>query len=170
MTRDLEKLSVPTEAAGFLTCGSAHAAAFPMHSISDIKAECSPFTVTRSYRNCTCFPFTRSRSGKMLHGGTVCSLVFLFLAGHSLPNDVIIHRCRRNDKQRSAFCRNSVNYTRENPVWRRGFSTAKKQPPTEVGGCIGKVFTFPVRSSRGYRAAQSTSRTGFPWSGSSGCG
>ena len=57
MTRDLEKLSVPTEAAGFLTCGSAHAAAFPMHSISDIKAECSPFTVTRSYRTYTCFPF-----------------------------------------------------------------------------------------------------------------
>ena len=132
-------------------------------------AECSTLTVTRSYRICTCFPFTRSRSEKMLHGGTVCSLVFLFLAGHSLPNDVIIHRCRRNDKQRSAFCRNSVNYTRENPVWRRGFSTAKKQPPTEVGGCIGKVFTFPVRSSRGYRAARSTSRTGSPWSGSSGC-
>jgi hypothetical protein len=57
MTRDLEKLSVPTEAAGFLTCGSAHAAAFPMHSISDIKSGMLPVYSDEIVQDLHLFPF-----------------------------------------------------------------------------------------------------------------
>ena len=57
MTRDLEKLSVPTEAAGFLTCGSAHAAVFPMHSISDIKSGVLPVYSDEIVQELHLFPF-----------------------------------------------------------------------------------------------------------------
>ena len=57
MTRDLEKLSVPTEAAGFLTCGSAHAAAFPMHSISDMKSGVLPVYSDEIVQELHRFPF-----------------------------------------------------------------------------------------------------------------
>lgn len=57
MTRDLEKLSVPTEAAGFLTCGSAHATAFPMHSISDIKSGMLPVYSDEIVQELHLFPF-----------------------------------------------------------------------------------------------------------------
>ena len=54
MTRDLEKLSVPTEAAGFLTCGSA---AFPMHSISDMKSGVFPVYSDEIVQELHLFPF-----------------------------------------------------------------------------------------------------------------
>ena len=57
MTRDLEKLSVPTEAAGFLTCGSVHAAAFPMHSISDITSGMLPVYSDEIVQDLHLFPF-----------------------------------------------------------------------------------------------------------------
>ena len=57
MTRDLEKLSVPTVAAGFLTCGSAHAAAFPMHSISGIKSGVLPVYSDEIVQELHLFPF-----------------------------------------------------------------------------------------------------------------
>ena len=50
--------------AGLPACGSPHPEAFPSRRVcarknSDIISGHSPFTVTRSYRICTCFPFHR---------------------------------------------------------------------------------------------------------------
>ena len=80
ITRDLENLFLYQQTAGFLTCLSTRITAFPNQTaqwLTMTQIIRSLLTVTRSYRNFTCFPFTHCPHRRTAAPAALNSICFL---------------------------------------------------------------------------------------------
>ncbi len=107
--RDREHHSCTKQPAGFLTHGSSLQAAFPTGGQWPCRSTFafrSPITVTRSHRNCTCFPFTLCAAQPAAGRGT--GSFFIPLTGITaqaapvLQFSLLYHAVRGNTMQNTA--------------------------------------------------------------------
>ena len=83
----------------------------------------------------------------MLHGGTVCSLVYLFAGRKVLPNDVIIHRSAAKDKCSRLFCASSVK------MYKKPAGRSKKNIPRLSPGDAAEIYFSSSVQSRVSRSS-----------------